>query len=232
MGIHHNIALRRLPEDLGKFHHRKYLAADNVSQYIPGSYAWQLIFISYKNQPCAGSDGLKQRMHQKNIHHGHFINNDHIRIQRILSISVKMNSLIVMLFIRNTVQFQKPVDRLCFISGGLRHSFGRSACRRSKSKFCSLPFKKADNSINGGGLSCARTSCKNEQAIFCCFFYCFFLHFIQDSTCFLLYLGQSALYQFFILRTFNIQFIQHSGCIQLNLIIFAGINQSSLFCFF
>ena len=84
MGVYNDIALRRLAENLLQLHNGKHSAADDIPEDIPGSYAGKLILISHKDQPGTGRHCQKQRMHQMDIYHGHFINDDHIRFQRIL----------------------------------------------------------------------------------------------------------------------------------------------------
>ena len=84
MCIHNNIALGSLAEDLLQFHNRKTSASDNITQHISRSYTRKLILITYQDQPGSCCHSQKQRMYQRNIYHGHLINDDHIRLQRIL----------------------------------------------------------------------------------------------------------------------------------------------------
>ena len=170
-------------------------------------------------------------MHQRNIYHRHLINNDHICFQRIFEISVKMNSSAFLLSLRHTIQFQKTMDRLCFISGSFCHSLGSTARRSCKAKFCSFFLKIADNCVNGSCFSCSRASRQNKQAVLGSRYHCLFLHFIQLGSCLFLNSFNPFLDHVFILRAENIQFTQHPCRIQFQVIITFGINDSSLFRF-
>ena len=79
MGIKYNMAGSGLavnplePDDF------KDIRPDQVPQYLSGTNAWQLVLIPHQDQPGSGYYRLKQRMHKRDIHHGHLINDNHIR---------------------------------------------------------------------------------------------------------------------------------------------------------
>ena len=80
VGIHHNITVRSLSENLLQLYHWKHSALYDIAQHISRSHAWQLVLIAYQYDPGSGCHSKKQGMHEKNIHHRHLINDDHIRI--------------------------------------------------------------------------------------------------------------------------------------------------------
>ena len=167
-----------------------------------------------------------------NIHHGHFINNDHVRFQRVLCISLKMHRLALFLLIRHPTEFQKPVNGLRLISGSLCHSLGCPSCRCCKPKVCPFSFKKANNGIDCSSFTGPRASCQNKQPMAGSFCHCFFLHFVQNRTCFLLNPGQPTIYKLLVFRAEDIQFLKHSGCIQFQVIILGRIYQNLFFFLF
>ena len=159
-----------------------------------------------------------------NIHHGHLINNNHICLQRILCISLKMHSPCTSVILRHPIQLQKSVYGLCLISGSLCHSFGCPACRCSQPKLSTFSLKKSDDCIDRSCFSCTWSSGQYEKSMASCFCHCFFLHFIQHCTCFLFNGCDPLFYNILILRTTDIQLTEHSGSIQLQIIILAGID--------
>ena len=117
-------------------------------------------------------------MHQCDIYHGHLINDDHIRFQRILRIPVKMNCTAFLLFLRHSIQLQKSVDRLSLVSGSLCHSLGCTAGGSCKPQLSAFLFKITDNRIDRCILSGSRPAGQNEQTMTGSCRHCLFLHFI------------------------------------------------------
>ena len=132
----------------------------------------------------------------------------------------------VPLFLRHSVQFQKSVNGLRLVACRLRHSLGSTSSRCGKPKLRSLSFKKLNDRINRGCLTRTRTSGQNKESVAGCLCHSFLLHLIQNSVCFFLNHGDSFPDQFFILRAENIQLTEHSGCVQLQIIILTRINNS------
>ena len=165
-------------------------------------------------------------MHKKNIYHRHLINNDYICIQRILCIPFKMNTLrLSAILIRHTVQFQKPMYCLCFITCSFCHSLGCASCGCCQTKSCAFALKKTNNCIDRSSFTGTWSSCKDKKTISSSLYNSLLLHFLQNSTCFFLNLGNSSLHHLLILRITDIQFSKHSCCIQLQAVILAWINQ-------
>ena len=60
----------------------------------------------------------------------------------------------------------------------------------------------------------------------------FFLHFIQNSVCFLFNLCDSPVDHLWIFRIENIQFLKHSCCVKFQIIVHGRINQDHSVLFF
>ena len=58
MGIYNDIALRRLPEDLGQPHHREGFGTNHVLQDTARSHTGKLVHIAHQNQPGSRYNGL------------------------------------------------------------------------------------------------------------------------------------------------------------------------------
>ena len=91
MRVDYNVALGGLTEDVGQLNHIEAAGFYNIPQYISRTHAGELVHIPHQNEPGAHVHCPQQGMHEADVHHGHFIYDDDIGIQRILLISVKMH---------------------------------------------------------------------------------------------------------------------------------------------
>ncbi len=161
MGIHHDVAFSCLAKDLGQHHHRKALRINNVFQHASRPHAWKLVPVPHQNQPRSRDDGSQQGMHKRKIHHGHLVDNDHIRFQRILFIAPESIDRLIFWI---SADFQKTVDGLGLISGGLGHPLGCPARGSRKTDIQPLALKKMYHGIDGCSLSRSRASSKYHDA--------------------------------------------------------------------
>ena len=58
VGVDNNVAFRRLPENMGQFHHIKRPGADHVFQHIARTHRGQLVHIPHQDQPCPHGNRL------------------------------------------------------------------------------------------------------------------------------------------------------------------------------
>ena len=164
MSVYHNIAAFRLPENLGQHHAGKCLGCHQIPQHLPRSHGRKLVHVPHKNQTCARHDCPKQRLEQINIHHGHFIDNDHVCFQRVIFVPFK--SRLPVSPRKGTGKLQHPVNGPCFIPGCLRHALGCASCGRRQKNIQFFLFKIFDNGVNRGGFSRTGTAGQNEHAVF------------------------------------------------------------------
>ena len=113
-------------------------------------------------------------MHQRKVYHGHLIDNQHIRLQGILPVPHK--AIYIALFLRIPADLQEAVDRLCLISGGLRHSFSRPSCRRRQQNAHPLALKKLDHGINGSRLTGPGPAGQDQKPVLDGFYHRLVLH--------------------------------------------------------
>ena len=88
-GIKNAGILACLTEDPGQLYYRTASGSDNVLQHTARTDTWQLVDITHQDQSGSHTDSFQQGIHQENVYHGHFINDDHIRFQRIFFIPFK-----------------------------------------------------------------------------------------------------------------------------------------------
>ena len=111
--------------------------ANHVFQYIAGANGRQLVYVPYKNQAGSWCHCPQQGMHQHNIHHGSFVNDDDIRFNGIFFISVK--GLSADIFSQKGA-FQHTVNGLGFYTCGFAHALCRSSCGRRQHYLTALVF--------------------------------------------------------------------------------------------
>ena len=116
-------------------------------------------------------------MHQADIHHGDLVDDDHVRIQRIGLVALKMHPLqpglpsgaavpiASAVHGRGSRKLQEPVDGPGLIACGLGHPLGRPACGGCQKDLHILLFKIPDDRVDGGGLSGSRPSGDNKEPV-------------------------------------------------------------------
>ena len=226
MRIDDNITFLCLPENPGQHHDRKYFGIDQILEHFSRTHRRKLIDISYKNQSCPRDHRRQKRMHQRQIHHGHFINNYHICFQRILLISPESS---FPCLLRISTDFQKAVNCLRLISGRLCHPFGGASCRRGKTDIHPFTQEIADHGIDRGCLSGSRPSCQDKDTVFYRLCHRFSLSFIQRGLILLFQLFNPFPDQTVIFLVPNIQFFEHPCRIHLHVIVLCRIYADLLF---
>ena len=113
-----------------------------------------------------------------NVHHGHFIDDDDIRFQRILFVSLKMAARRVL---RAAGQFQHPVNCLGLTAGGLRHPLGCPPRRRRQTYFQPFIFKEPNHRIDGRRLSRTWAAGNDKHTVPRRLDHCRFLHLVETD---------------------------------------------------
>ena len=83
MGVHDDIALLRLPENLGQGNDWHAARTDEIAQEIPWADRRKLVGVADQHQAGAVRQRLKQRLHKRHIDHRHLIEHDDIALQRV-----------------------------------------------------------------------------------------------------------------------------------------------------
>ena len=114
------------------------------------------------------------------------------------------------------------------ISCCLRHPLGCPARGRCQKDFHSLHLKIPDDCIDGGCLAGTGTTGDNQQAAVHSFVYRLFLQFIQVNGLLLLYFKEIGLDFGLGNIPLDVQVMQHTGCIELQIIVVGGVDQGAL----
>ena len=176
VGVHDNIALTGLAEDMVEHDGPEGTGFDQVLQDTAGAHAGQLVDVADQDQPGADRDRLQQRVEKIHVHHGHLIDNDDIRLERVTLIALKPGGftpqrLLCIRAVQSVVlpgaaDTQHAVDGPGRITGRLRHSPRGTPGRSCQQDFLIFSHKKADQSVDGGGLAGAGAARDHQDRVF------------------------------------------------------------------
>ena len=119
--IHYDIGACRLAEDLGQADFREGLGVYNIVQNITRSYGRQLVDITDQDQAASLRNRKEQRMEERNIYHGHLIDDNSICLQRVRRIPFEHSQVLTLIpsgigIILHSMHFQHTMDSSCLIS--------------------------------------------------------------------------------------------------------------------
>ena len=154
MGVHDNAACLRLSEDFGQAHNREHLRFDEIPQDISGSYRRKLVNVPDKDHAHFIRDRLQEIIHQHQVDHGAFVQDQHIALKRILRIA---------LVALRRLDLQEPVDRLGLHAGGLRHVLGCSARGRCQDNIRVCRLKRLDDAESRRCFACAGAARQDQD---------------------------------------------------------------------
>ena len=222
MCIDNNIALGCLPENVCQADNRKAFRTDQIPEDTARADTWKLVLVSHQDQPCSRHNRGKKGMHQVDINHRHLINDDDIRVERIICVPLKMH--ICRGIIHISRQFQKTMDRACLTASCLCHSFRRSSGRRCQENVEAFCLKIMDHRIDGRRFSGSGTSGQDHKTAVCRLNDCRLLHLIQLDLIFFLDLSDPLFDCLTVFLACNIQLMQHARRTQFQIIILAGVH--------
>ena len=166
-------------------------------------------------------------MDQADIHHGHLVDDDHIRIQRIFLVPLKMHALqpvlagIAVVFLinrRSARKLQKSVDCLRLVSRRLRHALRCAARWGSQKNIHIFLLEIMDDRIDGGRLTRSRTSGDDKETIAHSLQNCLLLKLVQLDLLRLRDLFQALFHVVLIDLRVEIQVMQHSRRIEFHIV--------------
>src|SRR5882672_4233677 len=94
--------LRGLPEHLGQSHHWYGAGRDDIREHLPRSYGGKLVNIANDQESGGDRHGLDERLHQHDVHHGSFVDNQQVAIERIVVAALEPSRL--------GIDFEQPVN--------------------------------------------------------------------------------------------------------------------------
>ena len=172
-------------------------------------------------------------MDQADVDHRHLIDDDHIRVERIFLVPLKMHALqpvlarIAVVFRirdRRSGQLQKAMDRLCLISGRLRHALCRTPRRGRQKDLHIFLVKIVDDRVDGCRLTGSRTSGDDKETIAHRLQNCLLLELVQLDLLRLRDLFQAIFHVILIDLRVEIQVMQHSRCIEFHIVELCRID--------
>ncbi len=95
--------------------------AQDLAQHTAGANAGQLVGITYHDNAAVVTRGGQQRLEQLDIHHTHLIQNDNVKLEKILFIMDKTHAA------GRIVHFQQSVDGGSAVAGQLGQPLGGAA---------------------------------------------------------------------------------------------------------
>lgn len=128
-----------------------------------------------------GRNGAQEILHQIDVHHRTFVDDQDIGIQGSRFVSLKTS-----LF---RIDFEETVDCFCGSACGFGHPLGSSACRGAEKEFDLLGFKDTEDGLNQGGFAYTGTAGDDGGAMFDYGFKGFYLLFREFDTEFVLHPG-------------------------------------------
>ena len=155
MGVDDDAAVGGLPENFGQAHHRHDFAFNQVPQHHARPNGRQLVNVADQQQAGLGRQGAEQVGHERDIHHGGFIHDQEITVERIAFVPPKAAG--------GRLHFQQAVDGLGLDAGGFGQAFGGPAGGRAKQTIHFLGPQNQQDGIDQGRLADARAAGDDER---------------------------------------------------------------------
>ena len=180
-------------------------------------------------------------MDQADVDHRHLIDDDHIRVERIFLVPLKMHALqpvlagIAVVFRirdRRSGQLQKAMDRLCLISGRLRHALCRTPRRGRQKDLHIFLVKIVDDRVDRRCFTSSRSSGDNKETIAHRLHHRLLLELIQLDLLRLRDLFEPFFHVLLIDLRVDIQIIQHSRRIEFHIVELCRIDDPLSVLFF
>ena len=145
MGAGDDAALRGLPEHFGEAHYRHGAGCDDIRQDLAGADRRKLVDVANDQEGGPVGHRLHERLHQHDIDHGGFVDNQQVTVERVVVAALEAATL--------RVDLKQPVYGLGLEAGCLGHAFGGAAGRRTQEKAGALRREDSQNRFDDGGLS-------------------------------------------------------------------------------
>ena len=158
MGVHHDVRLLRLPEDLVQPDGRHALGGDQVAQKIARPDRRQLVDVAHEHEPRAVGQRLDQRLHEHDVHHGYLVQDHRVALERIGQVAGKGRAPA-----RAEARLEQAVDGLGLHAGQLGQAFGCAAGRRSEQRVQAERLEHLQNPAHRGRFARARPAGQDDQ---------------------------------------------------------------------
>ena len=160
VGISDDVGFVRLAEHLRQRHPWNAPAAYHVGKHIARPHGGQLIGVPDHHQPAPRPQRRQQRLHQRQIHHAHFVHQHGVRLQRVV------HALLIGHLPRQVVKAhaQGSMYGLRLPPAQLRHALSRPSRGRQQQDVQPHDLKQPHNGSRGGGFSRAWAAREQQHA--------------------------------------------------------------------
>ena len=159
MGILHDEAAGRLPEDLVQADGGHTAGADDLAQNVARAHAGQLVGVAHHDDAAAVAQSRDQGLKQLHVHHAHLVQNDHVALEQVLVVVDEADHP------AGVVHLQQAVDGAGLAAGQLAQALGRAAGGRAQGHPLGLIFQQLQNGVDGGGLAGAGAAGEHKAVL-------------------------------------------------------------------
>ena len=145
MGVDADLGGLSLAEDFGEAHRGNAAGIDQVGQYGARPHRGQLIDVTNDEQGGVIRDGFQKLVHQDDVHHGGFVDDEEIQFERLLLVALEGEDL--------GIEFQEAMDGFGVEAGGFREAFGRTAGGGAELDLDPLGHEDLQQAVDQGGFA-------------------------------------------------------------------------------
>ena len=138
------------------------LTSYHILQHVSCPNGGKLVHIPDENDAGTAFHGPQESLHQGNIHHGTFIDDDDIGFDGVILVFIKGLAAVIL---ADEIDAQHAMDGLGFYACGLRHPLGRPARGRCQNHIQVFLLQDADDGIDGGGFPGAGAAGDDEDTV-------------------------------------------------------------------
>ena len=159
VGILHNQAPPGLTENPFQADGGHRTGTNHFAQDIAGADAGQLVGVSHHDDPAVGPQGRQQALEQLDIHHTHFVQDDHVALEEVLFVVDEADHA------PRIIHLQKPVDGGGLAAGQLAQPLGCPPGGGAEGHPLGLTLQNLEDCIDGGGLAGAGAAGQNQTVL-------------------------------------------------------------------
>ena len=159
VGVFHDQAPRRLPEDLVQADRGHQPGADHLAQNVARPHTGQLVGIAHHDDAAAVAQRCNKGLKQLHIHHAHFVQNDHIALEQVLIVMDKADHA------AGVVHLQQTVDGAGLASGQFAQALSCAARGGAQSHPLCLIFQQLQDGVDRSGLAGAGAAGEHKAVL-------------------------------------------------------------------
>lgn len=143
-------ASRSLAEDLGEAHNGNNARANDVGKDLAGPDRGKLVDVTDDQQGCAIGNRFHQRLHQHDVNHRSFVDDEKVAFERVLGSPLEAEAL--------GIELQMAMDGFGLHAGRLGHALGCPPHRGTLQEVHPLGGEDSQDRVDDGCLADAGTA--------------------------------------------------------------------------